>query len=221
MTGQKLTNAGGGTGGGLPEESEAVRSQLWLTFSLASRHVNPGKKYNEHNPGVGLELRLGRWSIVFGAYKNSLSVNGDFKRTVYGGIEFKPLRACFTDLAKRYPKMIQAALQVSHENGFDIAAQGCKVRYGLGVGYVTGYINRFPKLPLPVVIGTFDFENANTAFNVLVLPNIPRFSPLTFGFRGKARLNDDALPDWAQLAMHANDAVNAQKSGQKNLPTNS
>ena len=182
-------------------ESLLPRSQLWLSFSFASKHINTPKQYNEHNPGAGLEVRLGAWCIVFGAYKNSLSVNGEFRRTMYGGIEYKPLTGTFQKLAKKYPRMMQAATQVAEQNGFDLADPELKIRYGLGIGYVTGYINRFPRLPLPVAIGTFDFERANVGFNILVLPNIPRFSPMVFGFRGKIRFDDNDLPGFARQAM--------------------
>jgi hypothetical protein len=177
------------------------RSQLWLTFSLTSRHFHAERSYNESNPGAGLELKVGRWSIVFGAYKNSLSVGNLFRRTMYGGIEYKPLSTSFNQLAAKNPQLTELASKAAADMKMDLTAPDVRIRSGWGLGYMTGYINSLPRLPLPVIIRSYDFEQGDIGFNVLTLPRIPFFTPLTYGFRGKLRLDDHSLPQWARRAL--------------------
>jgi hypothetical protein len=65
----------------------AQAGDLWVTAMVGSKHYADSSKYNEQNFGLGLEYHVNEdWSLVGGAYKNSLS-----KESHYLGAAYTPL----------------------------------------------------------------------------------------------------------------------------------
>lgn len=65
----------------------AVASDLWGVASVTSYHVNPVKKFNQNNPGIGLEYHASQ-DVLYtaGIYRNS-----NYQDSIYATVGWTPL----------------------------------------------------------------------------------------------------------------------------------
>ena len=118
----------------------ANAGDVWGSLMTVSHHSDRSQKYNEFNPGLGLELPtpLDSVRLVAGRYKNSYSVMSN-----YAGVTVMPLAI-----------------------GNDVTGQ---VKAGVLLSGVTGYAYTGKKIA-PMVAGVMTFERAGNGFNVLAVP---------------------------------------------------
>lgn len=97
--GWKLAMMGAGalllSGCGLSEQFSSSRAYNFATVTHGSKHINPGKSFNENNPGfgVGSEVPIRRSDYIYGVeagrFRNSLDEYSSYA-TTYVERKFEP-----------------------------------------------------------------------------------------------------------------------------------
>lgn len=57
----------------------------WLDAMIGSRHF-PDRRFNQSNPGLGVEMDSGNWQFAVGEYKNSY-----YRHTSYAAVGYLPV----------------------------------------------------------------------------------------------------------------------------------
>lgn len=129
---------------------------------LGSHHIHPSQRFDDFNPGVGLECSVTtQWAASVGYFRNSLD-----RPSFYGGAIYTP--------------------EFTHWKWFRLGAMGGIIsgynygRYGVGPGNRTG----------PVLAPTAITRFGRFAVNFILIPPIPADRlPFTVGFQAKYRFD--------------------------------
>jgi hypothetical protein len=142
------------------EAAELCPAGWWADAMIASHHINPDRKFDEFNPGVGLECSVTKqWAASVGYFRNSLD-----RPSFYGGVVFTP--------------------ELTHWGWFRLGLMGGLIsgynygRWGIGPNGSTG----------PVLAPTIITQFGRFAVNFILIAPIPEDRlPFTIGFQAKYR----------------------------------
>lgn len=133
---------------------------FWADAMIGSYHINPDRKFQDFDPGVGIECDVTpEWAVAAGYFRNSVP-----RPSFYGGGIYAP--------------------EYAHWGWFRLGVMGGVIsgynfgRFGVGSNHRTG----------PVLAPTAIVRAGRFGVNFILIPPIPAdHVPVTIGFQAKYR----------------------------------